>query len=88
RFDIVEKVKAATPFSGKTVVITGTLEKYERKQAEALIRGLGGHPSGSISKKTNYLVAGENAGSKLTKAKDLGIEILSEKEFISLLTQS
>ncbi|MSR77540.1 MAG: NAD-dependent DNA ligase LigA, partial [Candidatus Omnitrophica bacterium] len=49
RFDIVEKVKAATPFSGKTVVITGTLEKYERKQAEALIRGLGGHPSGSIS---------------------------------------
>ncbi len=88
RFDLVEKVKAETPLSGKTVVITGTLEKYERKEAEALIRGFGGYPSGSISKKTDFLVAGESAGSKLNKAKELGIKILNEKDFYRLLTEA
>lgn len=85
RFDLVEKVKAATPFSGKTVVITGTLEKFERKEAEARIRALGGHPSGSVSKKTDFLVACESAGSKLTKAKEFGVKILTEEEFSRLL---
>ncbi len=88
RFDIVEKIKSDTPFSGKTVVITGTLESYERKAAETLIRGLGGHPSGSISKKTDFLVAGESAGSKLDKAKTLGVKVIDEKEFLKLLRAS
>lgn len=88
RFDIVEEIKSDTPFSGKTFVITGTLEKYERSQAEALIRGLGGHPSGSVSKKTNYLIAGPGAGSKLEKAKELGITVLTEEEFLRMLESS
>ncbi len=88
RFDLVEKVKAGTPFSGKTVVITGTLEKIERKDAEALVRGFGGHPSGSVSKKTDFLVVGESPGSKLDKAKQLGIQILHEKDFFDLLKKS
>ncbi len=85
RFDLVEKVKSASPISGKTIVITGTLEKFERSEAEALVRSLGGHPSGSVSKKTDYLVAGESAGSKLAKAKELGITVLDEKTFLKLI---
>ncbi len=88
RFNLVEEVKRSTPFSGKTCVITGTLEKYERKDAEALIRRLGGHPSGSISQKTDFLIAGESAGSKLDKAKQLGIKILNEKDFLKMLKES
>ncbi len=85
RFDIVEKVKTGTPFSGKTCVITGTLEKYERPAVEALIRSLGGHPTGSVSKKTDFVIVGENPGSKAAKAKELGITILDEKDFIRML---
>lgn len=85
RFDIVEKIKTDTPFSGKTFVITGTLEKYERSEAEAIIRGLGGHPSGSVSKKTDYVIVGESAGSKEKKAKELGIKILSEADLVRML---
>lgn len=89
KFDIVEKISTAqNPFTGKTVVITGTLEKYERSQAEAIIRSLGGHPTSSVSTKTNLLVAGESAGSKLTKAQELGIEVISEKDFLALLKKS
>lgn len=88
RFDLVEKVKAGTPFSSKTCVITGTLEKYERPAAEALIRSLGGHPTGSVSKKTDFVIVGENPGSKASKAKELGIKILDEKEFLRLLKSS
>ncbi len=88
RFDIVEAVKTDTLFSGKTFVITGTLEKYERSEAEALIRGLGGHPSGSVSKKTDYVIVGEGAGSKETKARELGIKILDEKQFLKMLSDS
>lgn len=88
RFDLVEEVKAATPFSGKTIVITGTLEKYERSEAEALIRRLGGHPSGSVSRKTDYLVIGESPGSKLDKAKEFGIKILEEAAFLKMLKES
>ncbi len=85
RMDLVEAVKTETYFSGKTVVITGTLEKMERSEAEALLRALGAHPSGSVSRKTDFLIAGENAGSKLAKAKELGIKILSEKDFLRLI---
>lgn len=84
-FDRFEKVQTDSPISGKTIVITGTLESYERGEAEALIRGLGGHPTGSVSKKTDFVVVGENAGSKEAKAKELGIKILSEKEFVKML---
>ncbi|MFA6600474.1 MAG: NAD-dependent DNA ligase LigA [Candidatus Omnitrophota bacterium] len=87
-FDRVEEVKAATAFSGKTFVITGTLEGFERSQAEVLIRGLGGHPSGTVSRKTDFLIAGENPGSKLEKARELGVEILDEKAFEKMLKAS
>lgn len=75
----------ATPFSGKKVVLTGTLNAYTRKQAGELIESLGGEIVSSVSKKTDYVLAGEKAGSKLTKAQDLGITILSEEDFESML---
>jgi DNA ligase (NAD+) len=71
--------------AGKTLVVTGTLEKYGRKEIEDLIKSLGGKASGSISKKTDYLVAGAEAGSKLDKAKELGVTVLSEVEFEKLI---
>ncbi len=70
------------PLSGKTVVVTGTLPTLERKDAEELIVKLGGKASGSVSKKTSFVVAGESAGSKLAKAKELGIEVLDEAAFL------
>lgn len=74
--------KAEGPFSGLSIVVTGTLPTLSRKQAEDLIRAKGGNASGSVSKKTAFVVAGEAAGSKLTKAQDLGIEIIDENELI------
>ncbi|MCB9867032.1 MAG: NAD-dependent DNA ligase LigA [Phycisphaerales bacterium] len=71
-----------SPFAGKTVVLTGTLEHLERKAAEEIVKSLGGKASGSVSKKTDLVVAGEKAGSKLTKAKELGIEVIDEAEFL------
>ena len=68
-------------FSGMTFVLTGTLEKYTRQEASDLIERLGGKTSGTVSKKTNYVLAGEEAGSKLAKAESLGIKIITEKEF-------
>lgn len=68
-------------FAGKTFVLTGTLQHYTRDEASAIIEGFGGKASGSVSKKTSYVLAGENAGSKLTKAEALGIAIISEEEF-------
>ena len=68
-------------FSGKTFVLTGTLEKYSREEASNLIEKFGGKTSSSVSKKTSYLLAGEDAGSKLTKAQSLGVQIISEEEF-------
>lgn len=87
KFDKVEAVKTADFFSGKTFVVTGTLVRYERGAAEALIRGLGGHPSGSVSRKTDYLITGETPGSKIEKAKQLGIKILTEEEFYTQLAK-
>lgn len=69
-------------FEGKTFVLTGTLPTMKRKDAQLLIERFGGKVSGSVSKKTDYVVAGEDAGSKLTKAQSLGIEILTEQELI------
>lgn len=79
-----EKV-AGGPFTGKTIVITGTLSKMSRDQAKEEIERRGGKVSGSISKKTDFLVAGEDAGSKLTKAKELGVKVLDESAFAALL---
>ena len=72
------------PFKSKTVVFTGTLMRLTRTDAESLIDKLGGRASSSVSKKTDFLVAGENAGSKLEKARSLGVAVLSEDEFIQL----
>ena len=72
-------------FDGLTFVITGTLPTMDRKAAAALIEAPGGKVSGSVSKKTNYLLAGENAGSKLTKANDLGVSVISEEELQEML---
>ena len=68
-------------FVGLTFVLTGTLEKYSREEAQEIIEKYGGKTSGSVSKKTSYVLAGEAAGSKLTKAQELGIKIITEQEF-------
>lgn len=78
-------VNSAGVFAGKTLVVTGTLSKYSRDEIERLIEQHGGHASGSVSKKTDFLVAGDSAGSKLEKAKSLGVAILSEAEFDSMI---
>jgi DNA ligase (NAD+) len=76
---------AAGPLAGKTVVVTGTLSGFERAAAEEAIRAAGGRASGSVSKSTSYVVAGENAGSKLQKAQELGVTVLDEEGFRRLL---
>ena len=76
---------AGEQFKGMTFVLTGALEKFTRDEAAALIEARGGKASGSVSKKTTYVVAGENAGSKLRKANELGIPVLTEEEFSSML---
>jgi DNA ligase (NAD+) len=73
------------PLTGKTIVVTGTLPGFSRQEAEEAIRAAGGKPGGSVSKKTDYLVAGEAAGSKLTKAQELGVPVLDEDSFRRLL---
>ena len=72
-------------FAGLTFVLTGTLQQYTRDEASAIIESYGGKASGSVSKKTSYVLAGENAGSKLTKAESLGIPILSEADFAAMI---
>ena len=77
--------EAEGPFAGKTVVITGTLEHFARSELSEQLEGLGAKVAGSISKRTDILVAGEKAGSKLTKARDLGIEIWDEAKLLEVL---
>jgi len=69
----------------KTLVLTGTLPSLSRSEAKALIEAAGGKVSGSVSKKTDYLVAGDAAGSKLTKAESLGVTVLSEDDLTAML---
>ena len=96
--DLIERLKQAgvnmesleeegedNRFEGKTFVLTGTLEKYTRGEAGSIIEKFGGKTSSSVSKKTDYVIAGEEAGSKLTKAQNLGITILSEEDFDELI---
>jgi len=72
-------------FTGKTFVFTGTLTRFARDAAKALVEREGGHAAGSVSKKTDYLIAGSDAGSKLDKALSLGVQVLSEEEFLALM---
>ena len=72
-------------FAGKTFVLTGTLTRFDRKTAETMIQARGGKASGSVSKKTSYVVAGDAAGSKLQKAQELGVPVLTEEEFAAML---
>lgn len=82
-----EQTAVSDRLTGKTIVLTGTLTLFTRKQATEMIERLGGRASGSVSKKTTYVVAGENAGSKLKKANDLGIPVLTEQEFQDLIQE-
>ena len=77
-FDRLERVK-------KTFVFTGALEKFSRKEAEEMVMTRGGRAASSVSKKTSYVVAGPGAGSKLAKASELGVAVLTEDEFLSLV---
>lgn len=92
--DLIEKLKIANVnmklieedglddrFKGKTFVLTGTLQNYTRDEASSIIEKFGGKTSSSVSKKTSYVLAGEDAGSKLTKAQSLGVEIITEEQF-------
>jgi DNA ligase (NAD+) len=77
--------KRSGKMTGKTFVITGILEHFTRQQAEQAVRQMGGKPSSSVSKKTDFILAGKNPGSKLDKAQNFGIKIINEKEFLELL---
>lgn len=77
-----QQPRESQPLSGQTIVVTGTLEKFKRQEIEEIIVKLGGRASGSVSKKTSFVVAGADAGSKLDKAKELGVPVLSESEFV------
>ena len=80
-----EAEETGDTLAGMTIVVTGTLPTLGRKEAQELIEKNGGKATGSVSKKTSYVLAGENAGSKLTKAQDLGIPVLSETEFLQMI---
>lgn len=80
----VSTVVASSALAGKSIVVTGTLVKYGREEIERRLRDLGAKASGSVSKKTDYLLAGEKAGSKLEKARELGVRIINEEEFEKL----
>ena len=84
QFEAVEQIQESE-FTGKTFVFTGSLEKFSRKDAQSMVEKLGARASGSVSSKTDYLVAGPGAGSKLMKAEELNISIYSEDEFLELI---
>ncbi len=74
-----------SPFAGKTVVLTGTLQSMTRDEAKARLKALGAHVTGSVSRKTDFVIAGEKAGSKLTKAQQLGVTVLNEQQFLEMI---
>lgn len=82
---LIAEQNTENPFYKKRVVLTGTLSKYTRDEAKEILERLGANVSGSVSSKTDYVLAGENAGSKLTDAKNLGIKIISEDEFEKMI---
>jgi DNA ligase (NAD+) len=85
--DVEVQDQSEQPLEGMTYVLTGTLAKMTRNDAKTKLQKLGAKVSGSVSKKTSCVIAGEAAGSKLTKAQDLGVDVLDEDEFIQLLAQ-
>lgn len=98
--DLINKLKAAgvntilleeetsdNRFEGKTFVLTGTLEKYTRDEASDIIEKFGGKTSSSVSKKASYVLAGQEAGSKLIKAQNLGVEIITEQQFEEMVKE-
>ena len=87
QFSGVSKVKENTLFSGKTFVLTGTLSGFSRKEAGEKIVNLGGKVTSSVSNNTDFVLVGENPGSKINKAEKLGIKTINEKEFIKLLNE-
>jgi DNA ligase (NAD+) len=80
-----ELAQRSGPLSGKTIVVTGTLERFSRDQIKEFIQQHGGKAAGSVSKKTDFVVAGDSAGSKLDKARELGVKVLTEDEFLKLI---
>lgn len=82
---IEEKIVGENPFNGKTVVLTGTLSQMGRSEAKARLQELGAKVSGSVSAKTDFVIAGDAAGSKLTKAQELGVTVLSEEQWLAML---
>ena len=85
---VEKQAETSGVLTGKTLVVTGTLTQFTRDEAKELIRKHGGKASGSVSAKTDYLVAGEKAGTKLTKAEELNVPVLSESEFLELLGET
>jgi DNA ligase (NAD+) len=87
KFPSVEKraVAADSPFAGKTFVFTGALQRFTREEAEARVKERGGKAASSVSKRTDYVVAGEAAGSKLAKARELGVKVITEEELQRML---
>ena len=83
--NVLEEETTDNRFEGKTFVLTGTLQNYSREQASTIIEKFGGKVSSSVSKKTSYVLAGEEAGSKLKKAQDLGVNVISEEEFDNMI---
>lgn len=83
--DLANASPTSTVLAGKTIVVTGTLQKFKRNEIEELIEQHGGRAAGSVSKKTDYLLAGADAGSKLEKAKQLGVAVIDEEEFAKLI---
>ena len=81
----VQKTSGAQPFLDQTFVLTGTLEHFKRSEAQKIIQDLGGKTAGSVSSRTSYVLAGEAAGSKLQKARELGVKIISEQDFTELI---
>jgi DNA ligase (NAD+) len=71
--------------AGKTFVVTGTLTRFTREEIQSLIQANGGKPAGSVSRKTDYVIAGENAGSKLDKAQKLGVPVIDENAFVAMI---